>query len=109
MIRGIRFAIGSALLFVLLGTGRLSAQGLFHPPLYYSTGLDPRDVAAADLDGDAWLDLAVANRFSGSVSVFLNQGDGTFHAAVPFTAGALPLALLLGTLDGDPYPDIVNY
>ena len=108
MTRRIRFVIGPALLFVLLGTGRLSAQGLFHSPVNYSTGLEPRDVGAADLNGDARLDLAVVNRLSGSVSVLLNQGDGTFHPAVHFTAGTLPLALLLGTLDGDSYPDIVT-
>jgi hypothetical protein len=108
MPRGIRFTLSLAILLAPLGWGELSAQGLFHAPDYYSTGLDPRDVAAADLDGDAWLDLAVANRGSGSVSVFLNQGDGSFQAAVPFAAGAEPLALAIGDLDGDSHPEIVT-
>jgi hypothetical protein len=50
----------------------------------YPVGSLPRSIAAADLDGDGLLDLAVANSGSGDVSVLLNQTDGTFRDAVSY-------------------------
>ena len=38
----------------------------------------PRSIAAGDFTGDGELDLAVANRADGTVSVLLGNGDGTF-------------------------------
>jgi VCBS repeat protein/FG-GAP repeat protein len=46
----------------------------FGRPRRFTTGLDPYDFAAADFNGDDRLDLAVANRASGNVSVPSNAG-----------------------------------
>src|SRR4051812_10347191 len=48
------------------------------PGRLYSTGGAPDSATASDLDGDGDADLTVANAFDDSVSVFRNNGDGTF-------------------------------
>jgi hypothetical protein len=55
-------------------------------------------LAAGDLDGDGDLDLAVAAR---NVSVFLNDGHGTFAAGVPYGTGNAPTELVTADFDGD--------
>ena len=43
---------------------------------------DGMAAAWADFDADGDFDLAVANEYSGNVSILLNDGDGTFAPAV---------------------------
>src|SRR4029077_8652072 len=40
-------------------------------------GLGVSDVQAVDISGDGALDLVVANKLTGQVSILLNRGDGT--------------------------------
>lgn len=74
--------------------------------------------AFADVDGDGWLDLYVANRTGGAIPgagpstepnrLFINQGDGTFvdmYAELGLTTGLEPTlvgAFIDFDLDGDP-------
>src|SRR5947208_2417025 len=44
-------------------------------------------VTKGDFNGDGKLDMAVANVSSGSVTVLLGNGDGTFRSEVGFSAG----------------------
>ena len=48
----------------------------------------PTSVAAADVNGDGRPDLVTANCGSGTVSVLLGNGDGTFGAQTTFAVGA---------------------
>ncbi len=73
----------------------------------YAAGDAPFSVATGDLDGVNGPDLAVANRFSGDVSVLLNQGDGTFAVASAYDAGDGPFSVAIGDLDGVNGPDLV--
>ena len=41
----------------------------------YGVGNGPRSVAIGDLNGDNDMDLTVANRYGGDVSVLLGNGD----------------------------------
>jgi hypothetical protein len=55
-------------------TGKVESDSIpFAPAVNYEAGDGPYSVFCADLDGDGDLDLAVANFFSDSVSILLNQ------------------------------------
>ena len=60
---------------ILLNTG--DGTGRFYNIHSYSVGTSPRDVVAADFNGDAYPDLAVTNWNDDNVSILLNTGDGT--------------------------------
>jgi hypothetical protein len=77
------------------------------PGRSYPAGSGPADVTACDLNRDGKLDLVVADRDGGTVSVLLGNGDGTFGAAAPFAAGQTPVRVLCQDLDGDGNPDVV--
>ncbi len=104
---------------VLLGNG----DGTFEPPLTYPVGNTPDALVAGDFngaerpDGSSILDLAVANEGSlfpdgnpvpgtGSVSVLLGNGDGTFQNAVAYAAGNGPDAVVAGDWSGDGRTDL---
>ncbi len=92
---------------VLLNNG----NGTFARKLNYPAGINPASVFSADLDGDGDNDLAVANRgafhsglkeyINSSVSVLLNNGDGTFASKIEYTGGDSPTSVLSDDLDGD--------
>jgi hypothetical protein len=86
---------------VLLNNGNAT----FQDPINYGVGEYPNSVFAVDLDGDTDNDLAVANAGdygqSGSVSILLNEGDGTFHPAVNYTIRGNPNSVFAADLDGD--------
>ena len=74
---------------ILLNRG----NGTFQTASSYSTGTDPVALVTGDLNGDGKLDLAVANAITvghpvpGTVSILLNNGDGTFRNPVDYPAG----------------------
>ena len=73
-----------------------------------AAGSGPFSVAAADLDGDADQDLAVANADSGNVTILRNNGAGNFGepATSPEAAGAVPFSVAAADLDGDGAQDL---
>lgn len=93
---------------ILLGKG----DGTFQPAVEYSAGQSPNSLAIGDFNGDGKLDLAVANQgialqaIDGSVSILLGRGDGTFQAAVDYTAGKIPSSIAAGDFNGDGKPDL---
>ena len=90
----------------------LPAQLWALPPIYdtwisYDAGLNPNSVCLADLDGDADSDLVVANYSSNTVSVLLNNGDGSFAPKVDYPTGDSAWAVAVADLDGDLDLDLV--
>jgi hypothetical protein len=68
-------------------------------------------VAIADLDADGDRDV-VATGFtpgaSGTMSVFLNEGDGAMSAGPDANAGGNTVAVTMADLNGDAVPDVVT-
>ena len=89
--------------FVILNNG----DGSFAPAVNYPVGIDPRQLAIADVDGDTFNDVVVVNGADATVSVLLNQGDGTFGPAIEVGVGTNPRSIDAVDLDGDGDPDLV--
>jgi len=98
---------------VLLGNG----DGTFQPAVSYSSGgYGAWSVAIGDVNGDGHPDLVVANECqdasgecpSGSVSVLLGNGDGTFQGAVSYaTRGSGSESVAVADVNGDGKPDLL--
>ncbi|CAF3868932.1 unnamed protein product [Rotaria sp. Silwood1] len=92
---------------VLLGNG----DGTFSNQTTHYTGdsSQPYAVVVGDFNNDRHLDLAVANRNGGYLSIFLGNGNGTFQNQTTYPTGddSLPLALTVGDLNNDGCLDIV--
>jgi hypothetical protein len=91
---------------VLLGNG----DGSYRAPVSYAVGDGCRAVAVGDVNGDGIPDIVTVNApsfSSGSVSVLLGNGDGTFRTAVNFALPSSPFAMALADLNGDGILDLV--
>jgi hypothetical protein len=88
---------------ILLGNG----DGTFQAHVDYTVGGYPLALTVADLNGDGFLDLAVANSNSasgaspGSVSVLFGKGDGTFQTQQIYPAGLMTSSVVVGDFNGD--------
>jgi hypothetical protein len=92
----------------------LSLEGLedrtllsFSAPSGFQFSRDPGAVAVADFTGDGNQGLAAAD-FSGTITVFLGDGAGSFRSAGSFQGpvGGTPL-VVAGDFTGDGLPDLV--
>lgn len=91
------------------GTGGAGALGIqLTPQLAVATGNDPTDVHVADFDGDGHLDVAVVNRGSDSVGIYLGEGDGTLGGATTFKTGVAPILFTVADMNQDGSPDVVT-
>jgi hypothetical protein len=68
---------------VMMGDG----NGGFTSAISYQAGFSVRGVAAMDLDGDGDQDIVNANRSANNLTLFLNNGDGTFQPRVIMEGG----------------------
>ena len=101
----------SNVFFVLLNEGGRRFRPVRYPrqaPPYDQILGGPRDIAAADYDGDGVLDLAFSMYESNLVEMWKGDGKGGFmpwRRAPSF--GRIPYHLKAGDLDGDGRTDIV--
>lgn len=65
-------------------------------------------LAAAELNGDGFMDLACADQESSTVVLLLGGGDGTLRPGTIHTVGARPVALQAVDLDADGDDDLVS-
>jgi hypothetical protein len=86
--------------------------GTFGPGAGFTVGMQPESEAVADFNGDGHLDLAVANFGgptlgpSGTVSVLLGTGTGSFGAQTTFEVETGPQSVAVGDFNGDGHPDL---
>jgi hypothetical protein len=89
-------------------------DGRFLDSVDYPTVKDPWDIAIADLNGDGKPDLVTVSTnvplggYVSRVSVFINQGDGTFQPRVDYRPGRQPASVAIGDLNGDGKPDLAT-
>lgn len=86
---------------LLLGQG----NGTFQPVGDFAAGIKPKALVAGDFNGDGRLDLAVASAgyysVSGSVTVLLGYGDGTFLDAGSYPVNGKASAIVAGDFNED--------
>ena len=99
---------GTGALGIYLGNG----DGTFRTGDSYRLGPGTVWLAAADFNGDGYLDVAVANSGSddhgtdGSVMVLFGKGNGTLGKPSTYKLTGGPFAIAAGDLNGDGHPDI---
>lgn len=73
-------------------------------------GSDPKDIAATDFNQDGYLDLAVKNSTSKTISILLGNGTSFFStkAAIPAGAGSAYRTLATGDFNNDGRVDLVT-
>jgi hypothetical protein len=100
-----------------LGAGRVaqftvatggSGSGSFTPGADVPVASGADGVALADLDGTGSLDLLMANRYSNTVSLCLNNGSAQFGSRQVVSVGSEPLSLAVGDVDGDGDLDLLT-
>ncbi|MCU1281406.1 MAG: hypothetical protein JWM53_4952 [bacterium] len=84
---------------VLLGDG----QGGLGAAIGYAAGVQCTGVAFADVNGDQHPDLIAVGT---ATSVMLNNGDGTFAAAVSYPSAGITIAI--ADVNGDDHPDLLS-
>ncbi len=90
-------------------------NGFFSEPVHYATIKPTYDIALADFNSDTYPDVVVSNtgyNWEGNtISVFFNNGDGTFGSPVNLVSGAGPIGLCTADFDLDGDIDIAagNY
>lgn len=72
----------------------------------YPAGERPLGIAVGDFNDDGAQDLAVANSLSNDISILLDNGDGTFQAAVNCGAGIFPVSIAVGDFNQDGQQDL---
>jgi hypothetical protein len=68
----------------------------------------PRQIVREDFSNDTILDLAVLNRESKTISVFIMNGDGTFRSHTDNSIGFTATGIAVGDFNHDHFVDIVT-
>lgn len=94
---------------ILLASPAGSFSFLEAPGSPLSSGDYPQSIAIGDFDGNGAADMAVANIYSGTASIFLGNGDGSFEASdtSPVNVGSYPLSIASGDVNLDGWADLL--
>ena len=92
---------------VVLAPGTLSAQSPnFSARRDTEVSRKPISIAAADLNNDGAVDMAVVNSGSSTITLLKGSSTGFFHSAGVLTAGTTPERVVIADLNGDGNPDL---
>ena len=83
-----------------------SVNSNFATKVEYGTGTVPYTTVSKDFNGDGSFDIATTNRTSDTVSVLINNGDGTFAPKVDYVASSGPQDVDSADYNGDGRPDL---
>ena len=81
-----------------------TAMARSRPRSFIQAGQTPSSIVAGDWTGNGVIDLAVANKDSNDVTVFLGDGHGGFRALPPISLGdqaGEPVAITAGDFTGN--------
>lgn len=81
-------------------------QGNFSARAVLGAQAGASQIVAGHLDADGYVDLVVSNRFANTVSVYLNDRNGSLAGAVHYLVGVSPGELSLADVDADGHLDI---
>jgi Flp pilus assembly secretin CpaC len=90
---------------VYLGHGDGSFTESSQSPL--TTSKAPAGIVISDFAQQSAGGIAVTNRDSGTVTVFVDLGNGLFTSALEPAAGSNPTAIVSGDFTGHAFPDVV--
>lgn len=94
---------GAVTIFKNNGTGRFSTFSVLSGG---GLGWGTYDPASGDFNADGYLDLAIPSRFSNVISVWFNNGNGTFTHIQQVAVNSEPQQAIPGDFNGDGYLDI---
>jgi len=106
---GINAAFGPGVVIILFNNG----DGTFSANNSYSAGASPAVLHSADVNADSDPDLVVANAgasflgLGGSVSILLNNGNGTFAAPLNYASSDSSNGVATGDFNHDSNLDVV--
>lgn len=88
-----------------------NGDATFAPRVNYRVGKTPRSISGADFDGDGDVDLAITieGEFEApdsTISILINNGDGTFAPKMDYIAGLRPMVVFASDLDKDSDADL---
>lgn len=88
-----------------------NGDGSFQAAQYFSTGQSsyPSDnLRAEDFNGDGIVDIITADDLDNTVSLFVNNGNGTFKSRISYATDSSGTSLAIGDFSGDGKNDILR-
>lgn len=100
---------GNAFAFTAYVTVFINNGGAFASGASYSAGNRARALAAADIDGDSHVDVAVVNDFeNNSLRIFRGDGTGALSLSQILATAKSPRDVMIGEFTGDGVADVIS-
>ncbi|MFQ5461077.1 MAG: S8 family serine peptidase [Phycisphaerae bacterium] len=80
----------------------------FGPTVALTADANPATIVTGELNGMPGLDIAIGNNLASTTSVLLNNGDGTFAAAVNYPIDGGASGIVMADFDGDGDQDLAT-